>query len=305
MIKDSIKKSYEAQESHYDELLVEGELSEHAKTWLLEGTIDEWRHLRMYKKLLPLIKSVKDPKWLTVGDGRMGSDAHFLETQNVDVTATDISDTILSRAYKLGFIKKYKKENAEALSFNDEEFDFVLCKESYHHFPRPYIAIYEMMRVAKKGIVLIEPADQYVDSTILQIPFRNLKNFLRKKFKNRSIRNDFETSGNYVYRLSKREVEKIAYGLSLKTIAFFGMNDYFIPGIGTTKVDKSSKGFSKLKAIIKLQDILCKFGLLKPSILISVIFKEDVDSKIKDDLSKESYEVIDLDKNPYLDNSNE
>ena len=109
MIQDSINKSYEAQESHYDDLLIENELSDHAKTWLLEGTIDEWRHLRMYNMLIPLILSVENPKWLTVGDGRMGSDAHFLESQNVDVIATDISDTILSRAYKLGFIKKYRK----------------------------------------------------------------------------------------------------------------------------------------------------------------------------------------------------
>jgi len=301
MIKNSINKSYSAQENHYDDLIVNGELSDHAKTWLLEGTIDDWRHKRMYCKLDPLIDSVKNPKWLTVGDGRMGSDAHYLESKGVDVIATDISDTILSRAYQLGFIKKFRKENAEHLSFNDEEFDFALCKESYHHFPRPYIAVYEMLRVAKKGIVLIEPADQYVDSTILQIPFRNLKNYLRKKLKNRSIRNDFETSGNYVYRLSKREIEKLAYGLSLKTIAFFGMNDYFIPGIGTTKIDEPSKGFTKLKAVIKLQDILCGLGLLKPSILIAVIFKENIDNDLKENLKKHNFEVIDLEKNPYLE----
>ena len=164
------------------------------------------------------------------------------------------------------------------------------------------IFIFKMLRLLnKKGIVLIEPADQYVDSTILQIPFRNLKNYLRKKLKNRSIRNDFETSGNYVYRLSKREIEKLAYGLSLKTIAFYGMNDYFIPGIGTTKIDKPSKGFSKLKAVIKLQDILCSFGLLKPSILIAVIFKENVDDHLKQTLKKHNFEVIDLEKNPYLE----
>lgn len=301
MIKNSINKSYSAQENHYDDLIVNGELSEHAKTWLLEGTIDDWRHKRMYIKLNPLISSITNPKWLTVGDGRMGSDAHYLESKNVDVIATDISDTILSQAHQLGFIKKFRKENAEHLSFNDEEFDYALCKESYHHFPRPYIAVYEMLRVVKKGIVLIEPADQYVDSTILQIPFRNLKNYLRKKLKNRSIRNDFETSGNYVYRLSKREIEKLAYGLSLKTIAFYGMNDYFIPGIGTTKIDKPSKGFSKLKAVIKLQDILCSFGLLKPSILIAVIFKENVDDHLKQTLKKHNFEVIDLEKNPYLE----
>ena len=104
MIKNSINKSYSAQENHYDDLIVNGELSEHAKTWLLEGTIDDWRHKRMYVKLNPLISSITNPKWLTVGDGRMGSDAHYLESKNVDVIATDISDTILSQAHQLSLV---------------------------------------------------------------------------------------------------------------------------------------------------------------------------------------------------------
>lgn len=48
-------------------------------------------------------------------------------------------------------------ENAEKLSSPNETLDFVLCKESYHHFTRPMLALYEMLRVATKAVVLIEP----------------------------------------------------------------------------------------------------------------------------------------------------
>ena len=50
---------------------------------------------------------------------------------------TDISSNLLKEAKDIGYISKYKQENAESLSFQDDEFDYVFCKESYHHFPRP------------------------------------------------------------------------------------------------------------------------------------------------------------------------
>lgn len=39
----------------------------------------------------------------------------------------------------------------------DDAFDYVLCKDSYHHMPRPMIALYQMLRVARRAVVLIEP----------------------------------------------------------------------------------------------------------------------------------------------------
>lgn len=54
----------------------------------------------------------------------------------------------------------YSVENAESLSFRDNEFEVAFCKEAYHHFPRPFLALYEMLRVASKAVVLAEPNDQ-------------------------------------------------------------------------------------------------------------------------------------------------
>ena len=145
--------SYAAHERTYDT-----EINQNlAQTWTKENTIDSWRHARMYQCVDPLLIEFPGARWLTVGDGRYGTDAHYLEQHHADAVATDIADGMLQRAKAAGYIKNFQKENAEQLSFEDESFDFVLCKEAYHHFPRPMIALYEMIRVAKRGVVLIEP----------------------------------------------------------------------------------------------------------------------------------------------------
>lgn len=151
-------KYYKSQEIHHGSDYVKG-VKRTAKPWLLDGTIDSWRHARMYAFTDPITSVFKKASWLTVGDGKYGRDAHYLEQQEANVLATDISDVLLKKAKKEGYVEKYKKENAECLTFKDNSFDFVLCKESYHHFPRPIVALYEMIRVAKKAVILIEPND--------------------------------------------------------------------------------------------------------------------------------------------------
>lgn len=295
----SVINSYKQQEKHYDKFVLNGEINEHAETWFTPNNVDQWRHLRMYDKLLPLIKAYPNAKWITIGDGRMGNDAHYLETKGIDVLATDISDVLLKKAFQTGYIKKYKKENAEMIDQTNDSFDFVLCKESYHHFPRPYLALYEMLRVAKKGIILIEPNDHYVDSKFFQIPLRNLKNFLRKKIKNRNFVHDFEESGNYVYRISKRELEKVAYGINLPNAAFLRMNDHFINGIAKINIGDKNPLFTKLKFIINFQNILCKLGILQYTLLVSILFKMKPDENLRKDLLRTGFEVVNILENPY------
>ena len=40
----------------------------------------------------------------------------------------------------------------------DNSVDFVQCKESFHHFPRPMVSFYEMMRVARYGVLCASPS---------------------------------------------------------------------------------------------------------------------------------------------------
>ena len=97
--------------------------------------------------------------WLTIGDND-GFEAIFLAKKNQTAHASDISDSLLQETEKEGLISAYSKQNVEHIQFTDSSFDYVLCKESVHHFPRPVLGLYEMLRVSKKGIVLVaEPVD--------------------------------------------------------------------------------------------------------------------------------------------------
>lgn len=297
---ESYQLSYKSHEKHFNQYARGGEMEDHAKTWLETDTVDAWRHTRMYNALDPLLEMYPDATWVTVGDGRYGKDAQYIQGKGLKVLATNIAEVLLKEAKEDGYIKAYSKENAESLSFADNEFDFAFCKESYHHFPRPMIALYEMLRVVKRGVVLIEPNDSHFTSSILEVPLRNLKNFVKIKLRKRSMVHDFEENGNYLYRISKREIEKVALGMNFRTVAFKGINDYSIRGVEYEKVTDRGKLFRRMRILIAIQNILSKLKLLQYGLLVAVIFKDQVEQSLKNKLLTHGYEVISLPENPYL-----
>jgi len=92
-----------------------------AATWMKEGTLDRWRHHRMLSPIKPFISG--DKTWLTVGDVRYGTDAHFIISEGGIAHASDISDRLLKIGSDAGFIGSFSAENAERLSFADNSFD--------------------------------------------------------------------------------------------------------------------------------------------------------------------------------------
>lgn len=297
---DHVKKSYEAHEIHYADFSIGGPKESYARCWLRNDTVDAWRHQRIYRTIDPLLLNYPQSSWLTVGDGKYGRDAHYIQTKGNEVLATDISDHLLKGACDLGFISKYQKENAEALSFPDGSFDFVFCKESYHHFPRPMVALYEMLRVCRKGVVLIEPNDFFIFanfSGLLWLIIRYILNLLSIR---KLTKHTFEEVGNYVYTISPREVEKVALGLDLSTVACRGLNDYYVKGVEYEKLEDNSKLFKKIKRIISICDFLSKIKLKPYSILVTIIFKEEPSLEIRQKLKIADYRLIDLPRNPYI-----
>jgi len=167
--------SYREHETHYEGHGGDGEHTEDAETWLRSDTVDAWRHERKHRSLDPLLEAESESKWVTIGDGRWGREAAYIEEHGHNAIATDISDELLREAVEKGLIQEFSKENAEDLSFDDERFDYAFCKESLHHFPRPYLAIYEMLRVSQKGIVLLHINDKpVVDSAFTKTAYETL-----------------------------------------------------------------------------------------------------------------------------------
>ena len=264
----------------------------------------------MYSHLDPLIAQFPDASWLTLGDGRYGTDANYLLSKGAkSVLATDISEPYLKKAKENGFINEYKIENAEALSFHDESFDFVLCKESYHHFPRPMVALYEILRVAKRGVILIEPQDSNI-ATPARINLGGAIKWCVQALKNRVKGvlgkapyynfGSYEDVGNYVYSISEREIEKVGLGLNYDHGSFKGINDYYTAGVETTKAEEGVPLFQQVKKEIAKADRLSRNGKKPAGLLIAMIHKTPVSAELHGSLQQKGIEVRALSKNPYV-----
>lgn len=282
---------------------------EDLQKWTRTDTVDYWRHKRMYDTLLPLLKNYKNDKWLTVGDGRYGVDAHYLQQYSDKVIASDITGERLKIAKEKGYVNEYKVENAERMTFEDNSFDFILCKETYHHFPRPAIAVYEMLRVAKKAIVFIEPNDENIITPQTQ-SFNSAffwlkqacKNLIKKLLKKQAYyhQGNYEEVGNYVFSISEREIEKIALGLNYEMVAFKGMNDYYIQGVEYEAAENGNALFEKIKKEIKQADNLVRKGGRKFGLLTAIIFKDMPNENCIKDMREMGYTITTLMRNPYL-----
>lgn len=290
--------SYHAHEHSYDAYSGQGAKAGQATAWLEPGTVNSWRFERMYQLADPILRACPGANWLTVGDGRFGLDAQYLIAHGAQALPTDLAVTLLESAKAQGRIPSYRKENAESLSFADGSFDFVLCKESYHHFPRPMKALYEMLRVSRRGVLLIEPSDHELPDTVVTTLSRMFKNVSKRILGRRSDGHRFEELGNYVYGVSRREIEKVALGAGLPTVAFKGINDYYLPGVEFAPATEGNDLFRKIRARIAQYDRRCRIGLNQYGLLAVVILKDPVDSLLTGSLKTSGFDVVALPRSP-------
>lgn len=255
-------------------------------------SIDSWIHNRMFLTIDPLIHHFPQATWITIGDGKYGTDAYYLETKGLNVLATSLTDATLVIANQKGYIKNFRAENAEKISAPNNSFDFVLCKESYHHFPRPSVAFYEMLRIAKKAVILIEPIEE---KKILD----NLKTIIKK-----TIRRDkstlFEPSGNFIYRINISEIEKMLTALNYHSFAVKKFNFFYHPKISCQKYRDFSIATIFTKLGIVVQDILSFLRVLSYGVAAIIIFKETPSKNLINEMQKKGFYFVTLPTNPYL-----
>jgi SAM-dependent methyltransferase len=248
-----------------------------------DGSIDWWRHKRLWEPVFKCLAHTKQQTWLTVGD-TYGSDAFQMMREGFKhVLPTSIDSLMLEDAKKRGLIENYSLQNAEALEFDDNSFDYVLCREAYHHFPRPMIALYEMLRVARKAVVLIEPQDPMIDhpAYIGTIPA------------------GYEASANYVYTLSRRELTKVALGLNLHVLACRGVFDNYQDDIARERAQDENPNFVKYRQEIERVEQECSRNLRKHSYLLAIIYKgRPADVRVEN--FSNDWSVTYFPENPYL-----
>jgi ubiquinone/menaquinone biosynthesis C-methylase UbiE len=296
------KKSYDKHGNLYKDLSDdEKELARYEK-WFDNYTIDLWRHLGMFSVLNPFLEEMPNAKWITIADGRFGTAATYIEKKGGDALAMDIDDKLLKVAAEKKMIKKYARCNAEALPYKDNEFDFSYCKQSFHHFPRPYIALYEMMRVSKHAIMLSEPAEWIplpIVGRILQLVKITIKKLLGKTIVHHDTGN-YEPVGNYVYSISEREIEKIAVALNFPAVAFKRYNDIYIPGVEDVMYDEKAPLMKQMRKIERKRKLKQALGLQRPNNIQVIIFKTAPSENVIAKLQQQNYNYIRLPENPYI-----
>lgn len=278
------EQSYERQRTHGREMGL-------PSCYSAPDSVDNWRHERMRAHLLPLLQSCPQSSWLTVGDGSYGSDAHYLRRHHAQVTASSLVTDQLHEAQRRGYIGDYLRINAERIELPDRSFDFVLCKEAYHHFPRPPIAMYEMLRVARKAVVLIEPQEQ-----------RRWLDGLRS-FAKRALRGDnageYEPAGNYIYRISVREVEKLMLALGAQTLAFRRFNDFYVERLAEADRLRAPWALAATRSGLAVQDLLCRLSAMGWGLCCCVLFKDDCEPAVASALQHAGFTVLNLPRNPF------
>jgi len=95
----------------------------------------------------------------------------------------------------------YKRQNMEKLSFNSKSYDLVFCKEALHHLPRPVLGLYEMLRVCKQSVIIIEPYETFLGKIL---EFFNLSSTYETNHKG-----NIKFRDNFVYRWSKNQLKNI------------------------------------------------------------------------------------------------
>jgi len=97
----------------------------------------------------------------------------------------------IRRKAKYGFEATFEAGNATELPFANSSFDVVSVHDGLHHINEPWKAFEEMTRIAKKAVVIIEPA----------------KSFLTRISVCLGISADYE-GDDFVYRFDEEEIKQ-------------------------------------------------------------------------------------------------
>lgn len=103
------------------------------------------------------MESIPVPSVLDVGCGTgMLSERLLGAFPSCRLAGVDLSPAMVERARaRLAGRAEVREADAERLPFHDGAFDLVVCNDSFHHYPNPDRAAFQMWRVLRKGGALV------------------------------------------------------------------------------------------------------------------------------------------------------
>ena len=174
----------------------------------------------------------------------------------------------------------------------------VFMKETLHHLARPYLGLYEMLRVAREGVVLIEP--HYNHLALHRIGVKWLVRHLLRRLIGRYRVPDFhvmpaeeyEASGNFVFRLNPYELAQIARSAGVPTLVL-GYSHFFYQ-TGCEKITGTA-----LRELIAQKQ--CdfhrsdeKYGIDSRPLLIALLWKTPLSSDFDRALKENGFKIFSL-----------
>ncbi len=136
-----------------------------------------------------------------------GMEMEYLVRAGARVVGLDISPGCLERARirsgRYGVDYALVQGDAEHLPFSDGAFDYVLVHDGLHHLPQPELAVREMARVGRLGVLISEPAL----AAVTRIPTAL------------GLMSAYEDAGNYVNRLDTNALTSLVISLGFAKVA--------------------------------------------------------------------------------------
>ncbi len=230
------EKQRQHHDTHYRRRLEEGTV----ETWLDFDNADSWANTICMEDLRGFLEATPQKTFVTIADGKGGKEARFLTALGHEALPTDLSVDVLAEAKARGLISNFSKQDAQKLSFDDGSFDWALVKESLHHLPLPYSALYEMLRVSREGAILIEP--RYTP-TRPQWGAKACVGYLAARFlgiwrwaPRLPVSEDpvppgtYEEAGNYVYQFSAYELMQLGLAAGICHVAYISAHHIYQEG---------------------------------------------------------------------------
>jgi ubiquinone/menaquinone biosynthesis C-methylase UbiE len=223
-------------QQHYKEILERGETGYDG--FINIESIWYWMHVYCLEDIKIFFENIKKSTFLTIGDGYCGREAGYIKRSGHKVHASDIETSLIQIAHEKGIIDEYSYQDIHDLTFDDNSFDYVLTKESLHHLSMPYHGLYEMLRVARNGVILIEPNGE----------FDQQNNYFA----------DYEISGNYIFRFNTHELIKIGLSYGYNNFVWTYSNMFYgthnMENINNGKITEEKDRLTQIDKNIKLEN---------------------------------------------------
>jgi len=217
------------------------------------------RDRRLNKALSFIKKNARSEdifKWrvLIVCGGVGGEGIFFIKNGFHDVTVSDISMNSLQICNQLEPKIKTIYLNGEDTSLADNAYDLIVVQDGLHHLPRPVTGFTEMLRIANKGIIVIEPYDSAIGNL---------------------IGTEWEVHGNstnYVFRWNKKLINQTVKSYLLKNYRTIKVIRFWDHNLIVGRIAQKFPGSLKLKIAKLIYGIL---ELIKPlgNMMVTVVLK--------------------------------